>query len=238
MARRRGPVVLLLALLAATPVAAHADKRAELERSKVSLSIGSPHSGSQTHPKPLKKGPGLVLLEKSKGRQFAHPSLVLMLQRSAKQIARTTHGAKLVVADLSAERGGPLSGHHSHQSGRDADVLFYARDEKGKLVAPTKFVPYGSDGKATDGSGLVFDDALNWQLVETMARDSRADIDMVFISRPLRARLLAFAAKKKRPQKYVDLVTKLFMQPEDAEPHNDHFHVRIKCPKGQEEICR
>ncbi len=100
------------------------------------------------------------------------------------------------------------------------------------------FVPYGSDGKATDGSGLVFDDALNWQLVETMARDSRADIDMVFISRPLRARLLAFAAKKKRPQKYVDLVTKLFMQPEDAEPHNDHFHVRIKCPKGQEEICR
>lgn len=223
-------------LVAALPLRAEPD----LDKpplSRMSLSIGSPNAGSMRRAKRLKKGPGLALLERSKDRHFGHPALILMLQRSAKQIARANPGAKLAVGDISAEAGGPLSGHHSHQSGRDADLGFYARDAKGKLVAPEKFVAYGADGKANDGSGLVFDDALNWALVESMARDTRANLAYVFVSRGLRARLLAYAAQKKRPKKYVELVVALFMQPENAEPHNDHFHVRIRCPKDQEGVC-
>lgn len=225
------------ALTAAAPVAS-AKPRRVAAGSKLSLSIGAPNAGSQVRAKRLKKGGGVLILDKSKENSFGHPALVLMLQRSAKQIARANPGAKLLVGDLSAEHGGPLSGHHSHQSGRDADLVFYARDAKGKIVQPSKFVPYGADGRATDGSGLVFDDALNWALVESMARDTRADLAYVFVSRALRARLLAFASEKKRPQKYVDLVTALFMQPENAEPHNDHFHVRIRCPKAPKEVDR
>ena len=60
----------------------------------------------------------------------------------------------------------------------------------------------------------------------------------VFISNPLRARLLAHAQKRPEYRQYIPLVTAHFMQPEHAEPHDDHFHVRIRCPKDQEGLCQ
>lgn len=205
---------------------------------KMSLSIGAPNHGSQLRAKRLKKAPYLKLRESSKDRSYGHPSLVLMLDRSAKQVAKARPGSVLLVGDLSAEAGGPLSGHHSHQSGRDADVAFYARDAKGKSVALDRFVAFDGEGKAKDGSGLVFDDDRNWLFVMGLARDSRADLAYVFISNPLRARLLAFAQKRDEYRKYIPLVTGHFMQPENAEPHDDHFHVRIRCPKDQDGLCQ
>ena len=58
-----------------------------------------------------------------------------------------------------------------------------------------------------------------------------------FISRPLRQRLIAYALKLPAFKKYVTEVSALLKQPEDAEPHDDHFHVRVSCPNGQSEIC-
>lgn len=227
-----------VALGAAAPAFANARSvhGSKLSDSKVSLSIGHPNSGSQLRAKRLKKSTHVVILENSKDRMYGHPSLVLMLERSAKQVGKTARNAKLVVGDLSAKDGGPLSGHHSHQSGRDADLAFYMRDEKGRVVQPKKFVAFGADGKAKDGSGLVFDDALNWALVESFAKDHRAGLAYLFISRPLKARLLAYAVKHEK--KHIKEVQALFVQPDNAEPHDDHFHVRIRCPKGQEDVCK
>jgi penicillin-insensitive murein endopeptidase len=181
--------------------------------------------------------PHLAIQAKSREHVYGHPSLVLMLQRSAKQVARSRPGSVLLVGDLSAEGGGPLAGHHSHQSGRDADVAFYARDAKGRPVKLDRFVAFDADGKAKDGSGLVFDDDRNWLLVKAWARDDRAAMAHVFVSNPLRARLLRHAGKKADDRKYVAQVSALFKQPENAEPHDDHFHVRIRCPDRHEGIC-
>ena len=235
---RRAALFFALTVLALVPLTSRAESPRALASAKASLSIGYPNDGSQVRAKRLRRSPHLVILEKSKERVFAHPSLVLMLQRSAKQIGRAFPGAKLVVGDLSAKLGGPLSGHHSHQSGRDADIAFYARDAKGRVVQPKRFVAYGGDGKAKDKSGLVFDDALNWALVESMAKDHRAGLAYIFVSRPLKARLLAFANRHDRHKRYVEKVQALFVQPDNAEPHDDHFHVRIRCPKGQEDVCK
>jgi penicillin-insensitive murein endopeptidase len=205
---------------------------------KMSLSIGSPNAGSQVRAKRLKKAPHLSILEKSKDEAYGHPALVLMLKRSAKQMAKSYPGSQLVVGDLSAKNGGPIPGHHSHQSGRDADVLFYARDARGKIVTLDKFVSFGADGKATDGSGLVFDDERNWMLIDTWVRDHRAGLAYVFVSRGLKQRLLAWAGKHPKHKKLVQRASELFVQPDNAEPHDDHFHVRIKCPKDQEGLCK
>lgn len=204
---------------------------------KMSLSIGSPHSGRQVRAKKLRGDAVLHILKKGSDAVFGHPSLILMLHRSAKQVAKKVPGSKLVVGDLSSENGGALVGHHSHQSGRDADVLFYARDEKGKPVVPKKFVQYDANGKATDGSGMVFDDERNWLLVESWSKDKRAGLKYVFVARWLRQRLLSFALKNPKYKDHVQEAAGLFLQPEGAEPHDDHFHVRIKCPSGQEKIC-
>jgi penicillin-insensitive murein DD-endopeptidase len=229
-------VAALVVLVSGLP--ALADSPRSVANTKVSVSVGYPNAGSQLRAKRLKKSPWLVILEKSKDRTYGHPSLVLMLQRSAKQVGKAFKGAKLVVGDLSAKDGGPLSGHHSHQSGRDADIAFYARDAKGRAVQPAKFVAFGADGKAKDGSGLVFDDAMNWALVESFAKDHRAGLAYIFVSKPLKARLLAYANRHERHKKYVEKVQALFVQPDNAEPHDDHFHVRIRCPKGQDDVCK
>jgi penicillin-insensitive murein endopeptidase len=179
----------------------------------------------------------LALKNVERGTAYGHPSLVLMLQRSAKQMAREAAGAVLLVGDLSSEHGGPLSGHRSHQSGRDADVGFFVMDQKGRPEKVDRFVAFDRDGKAKDQSGLVFDDYRNWLLIQMWLKDSRAGIKYVFVSKPLRQRLLDFASSRPAFRKYAIAASQLLVQPTNSSDHDDHFHVRITCPKGQERLC-
>ena len=203
----------------------------------MSLSVGHPNRGWQVRAKKLRRLPYLRIKKGSEKNVYGHPALVLMLRRTARQIARIAPGSKMLVGDLSTKGGGPLAGHRSHQSGRDADVGFYVKTKHGKKVTPKRFTAFGGDGVAKDGSGVVFDDGRNWLLVQAWLRDNRAGISHIFVSRPLRKRLLAYAAKKKRFRKFVKDAAVLLKQPERASAHDDHFHVRISCPKRQSEIC-
>src|SRR5690606_36397738 len=97
--------------------------------SLMSLSVGHPKHGFQVRAKKLRPRPYLKIKSGSRGENYGHPALVLMLKRSARDIARAVPGSVMLVGDLSSKRGGPLAGHHSHQSGHDADVVFYAKDK-------------------------------------------------------------------------------------------------------------
>jgi penicillin-insensitive murein endopeptidase len=205
--------------------------------SVMSLSMGYPNDGSQARAKRLKPSRYIRLKSGSHERSYGHPALILMLERSAKELQRVAPGSVLVVGDISVANGGPISGHHSHQSGRDADVAFYALDQNGKSTILDHYVKFGANGKALDDSGYVFDDWRNWLLVQSWVRDHRAGLSHIFVSRALRQRLLTYASNQPAFSKYVTEVSKLLKQPEDAEPHDDHFHVRISCPQGQSEIC-
>jgi len=205
--------------------------------SMMSLSVGYPNDGWQQRAKRLKPSKCIRIKPGSDEKTYGHPALILMLERSAKDLQRVKPGSVLVVGDISDANGGPLAGHRSHQSGRDADVVFYALDENGKRVVLDHFVKFGANGKALDGSGYVFDDWCNWLLVQSWVRDQRAGLSHIFISRPLRQRLITYASKQPAFKKYVTEVSALLKQPEDAEPHDDHFHVRVSCPDGQSAIC-
>ncbi len=204
----------------------------------MSLTVGHPNAGWQVRAKRIKKSKSLAIKAGSEDRSYGHPALVLMLGRSAKEIAKAAPGSVMLVGDLSGKHGGSLSGHRSHQSGRDADIGFYVLDPNGKPVTPEKFLTFSADGKATDGSRYTFDDRRNWLLVQSWVRDKRAGLSHIFVSRGLRQRLLGYAAKQPAFQKHVAEVAALLKQPEDATPHDDHFHVRVSCPKDQAEICR
>jgi penicillin-insensitive murein endopeptidase len=204
----------------------------------LSLTVGHPNDGYQVRAKRLTSTRELHVRGSSRDRAYAHPALVLMLWRSARDVAKAAPGSVLFVGDLSSKNGGPLSGHRSHQSGRDADVGFYVKDLHGKRAVSHEYVAFDGDGASKDGSPLVFDDERNWLLVESWARDRRAGLSHIFVSDPLRARLLRFARKSPRHARYVDDALALLKQPEHGEPHDDHFHVRIACPKEQTEICR
>jgi penicillin-insensitive murein endopeptidase len=161
-----------------------------------------------------------------------------MLRRSAADVAKAVPGSVMLVGDLSYKQGGAIGGHRSHQSGRDADIAFYVRYAKDRPVVRPTFVAFDGEGRARDGSGLTFDDRRNWLLVQSWARDRRAGLSHIFVSAPLRKRLLAFANRHPEFRKYRGEAVALLKQPEVGEDHSDHFHVRISCPSRQAEICR
>ncbi|HEX4335692.1 MAG TPA: penicillin-insensitive murein endopeptidase [Polyangiaceae bacterium] len=204
----------------------------------LSLSGGYPNDGWQLRGKRLRPTRELKIREPGRERVYGHPALVLMLGRSARDVAMAAPGSVLLVGDLSSKSGGPQPGHRSHQSGRDADVAFYVTDLHGKPVPSTEYVAFDGDGKSRDGRPFLFDDERNWLLVESWARDRRAGLSHIFVSWPLRERLLKFARSRPRFAPYVLPATALLKQPEKGEAHDDHFHVRITCPKEEEEICR
>jgi penicillin-insensitive murein DD-endopeptidase len=206
--------------------------------SVMSLTVGHPNHGYQIRAKKLSDTPHLVVKTSSRGARYGHPALVLMLRRSAKQISKDARGIKMLVGDLSREAGGPLYGHRSHQSGRDADVGFFATNSKGKSVQLEEFVKFGPDGKSEGSPNLIFDDYRNWLLVQAWVTDTRAGLSHIFVSHGLRARLLAFAARDPRFARYVERAAALLKQPEHGEPHDDHFHVRIACPEAQAGLCK
>jgi hypothetical protein len=164
----------------------------------MSLSVGQPNNGWQIRAKKLKPSQNLWIQDKSVAYSYGHPALVLMLHRTAKQIARQSPGSVLLIGDLSREYGGPLAGHRSHQSGRDADVGFFVTDASGKPVGSRQLRTFDSQGRARDGSGLRFDDYRNWLLVQLWLKDTRADLEYVFVASHLRRRLLDSPARGPR----------------------------------------
>src|SRR5262249_49138519 len=87
-------------------------------------SIGVPHQGMITNAVQLpRKGEGYALLRKN-GRNWGNPRLVSAITSAARAVTRARPGgARLMVGDLSARWGGEASGHRSHRTGRDADLL-------------------------------------------------------------------------------------------------------------------
>jgi penicillin-insensitive murein endopeptidase len=231
-------------LLGLTPATALAADRRLPEQFLVypytvrSLTIGHPNDGFQVRAKRLRASDDLRIKMGSEDHVFGHPALVLMLQRTAKQMSRAVVGSTMLVGDLSRESGGRLYGHFSHQSGRDADVGFYAKDASGRPQVLERFVAFDGLGRAKNKSGLVFDDYRNWLLVQSWVKDERAGLSHIFVSHGLRARLLRFANEVPEFRPYVPAAKKLLKQPEDASSHDDHFHVRISCPKDQLGPCK
>jgi penicillin-insensitive murein endopeptidase len=144
-------------------------------------------------------------------------------------------GRSLAVADLSRESGGPSAWHRSHQTGRDVDFIFYARDAAGKPVAPASVAEmrrFGADGASIAKAGepvVTFDDAANWLLVRELIQNPIADVQWIFISDDLKQRLIDHAVAAGEPPAVIAAAAVLLHQPIGALPHDDHMHIRVYC---------
>ncbi|HEX2879763.1 MAG TPA: penicillin-insensitive murein endopeptidase [Polyangiaceae bacterium] len=240
-------IVVLLGCLAATllvsvPVLSKSERELPERFRKapyalMSLSVGHPNDGWQLRAKRLRSSDRLKVRKDCRKNSYGHPALVLMLERTAKDIFGAQKGSVMLVGDLSDENGGPLYGHRSHQSGRDADIGFFVTDKKGRPIRSERFVAFNADGTAKDGSPVLFDDWRNWLLVKSWILDRRAGISHIFVEHGLRQRLLTFAARHPRARPHIAEAAALLKQPEHGEDHSDHFHVRISCPTDQQGLC-
>jgi len=203
-----------------------------------SFSIGSPNQGRLDGGKRLGTAPYLRVVPRyaESTARYGLPSLVGLIERAARRVARRFPDAVLSVGDMSRREGGELERHHSHESGRDADLGFYLRNPADKPLLPARFVTFSPRGEATDLAGAVFDDARNWALVEALVDDREARVSHIFVARHIRARLLRYAELRGVPSELRQRAADVMMQPSQA-AHDDHFHVRIGCPPDQGRKC-
>jgi penicillin-insensitive murein endopeptidase len=215
-------------------------RRAKLEppaaRLQPGTSIGSPTEGHLVGGSHLGDAPYVRIVPayaQGDVRWGVEP-LVSSLDHAARTVRKQFDGSVLSVGHLSRAGGGELDRHASHESGRDADVGFYVKDHKGKPIYADHFVPFKGDGTAPTWPGAQFDDARNWAFIATMVGDVHARITHIFVSTPIRQRLLAFAAKIGAPPGVRVRASELMAQPHGALPHDDHFHIRVACPPGMD----
>jgi penicillin-insensitive murein DD-endopeptidase len=173
---------------------------------------------------------------KDPGSRFGTVELVQGLVRAAAAVERASPGAPLTVGDLAREGGGEISGHGSHRSGRDVDLLFYLRREDGEPFVPAKAIPLDPEGRGTDYGDLAdpaddvpvrIDVTRTWGFVAALLADEAAAVQRIFIVEHLRSRLLEEARRVAAPAAVVKRFAEVTCQPRF--PHDDHMHIRVFC---------
>lgn len=196
-------------------------------------SVGMPHRGVLTQATELPAaGDGYRVLADN-GRHFGTPRFVKALQRAAAKVGRERPASTLTIGDLSARRGGRISSHSSHRTGRDADLLLYTTTLDGVPVTSSGFVHVGPDGLAWDEGDkrfLRFDVEREWLLVKALVEDPEARVQWLFVSRAVEAMLIEWArARGESGDTIVRAMDTLLQPAPPAQAHDDHLHVRIAC---------
>jgi len=205
-----------------------------------SRSIGYPWRGQLVH--------GLRLHESNyvryvpeyapSGHFYGTWQLTQLLERAARRVAHRLPGARLSVGELSGKDGGDIGGHHSHESGRDADVGFFMTLSDGRPYSGAAFAQFDAAGRGlAPNGGLRFDDARNWELVAKLVDDAEARVQYIFVAHGIRQRLLREGLRRKAPAEVLSRAEAVLVEPAHGNPHRSHFHVRIYCPPADRPVC-
>ena len=173
----------------------------------------------------------------ARGNHFGTWQLVQLVERAAERVQRRLPGGRLSVGEMSAQAGGRLDGHRSHQSGRDVDLSFYMTDARGNPYAPFAFAEFGGDGVGRGPNRMLrFDDARNWELVGKLVADGDARVQHIFVSNALKRRLLREGRRRGAPASVLNRARQVMGQPAHH-AHANHFHVRIYCSPNERARC-
>lgn len=190
----------------------------------ISQSIGTYTSGcvSGAQALPL-NGIGYQVMRVSRQRYFGHPNLLAFIEQLGRQTAAAKLGT-LLIGDLGQARGGPMiSGHRSHQSGLDVDIWFLLSEQANQRSLSTQEREAWSAPSIVDMQADVVDDrqwsSAHAQILELAAR--HPDVDRIFVHPSIKQALC-----QTRTPGSGDWLRKI----RPWWKHDDHFHVRLKCP--------
>lgn len=198
-----------------------------------SISVGKPNQGYLLDGARLPDhGVGFVSREVwlARDNRYGTDELVDLVTAVARRMAGHVKDVKLVVADLSSKSGGgAFTFHRSHQSGRDADLLYYMRDAGGQPLEPDAMHVFDGQGRARDKSGITVDVPRTWLLIKELVTAPEAPVQYIFMYEPIALLLLDHAKQAGEPDDLVARARKALRQPGDSARHDDHLHVRVYC---------
>lgn len=131
----------------------------------------------------------------------------------------------LYIGDLGNPRGGPtVSSHASHQTGLDVDIWFTMPDrldlsEKERETLSAISIR-SDDQKSVNGNYTQ----AHAEMLRLAASDPR--VDRIFVAAAIKIEMCKTA--KPRDKAWLQKIR-------PAAGHEDHLHVRLKCPKGATE---
>ncbi len=166
-------------------------------------------------------GPTWQAMRLSRHRNFGNPVLVDYLMDLSATVTQFGWNG-LYIGDLGNPRGGPMnSGHASHQIGLDADVWF---------LKPRRLDLSAKEREAISSISIRTEDQLrvndNWDasyrdVLKAAASDPR--VDRIFVAAAIKIEMCRTATAAD---------TKWLQHIRPERNHQDHFHVRLKCPEG------
>jgi len=211
----------------------HAHERVAVRDPVQGQSVGAPWDGSLRDAAKLPEGDGYHI--RRPWRAFGTRSTVDEVQHVITDvIADFPDNHVLAIGDLSAEHGGQITEHRSHQSGRDADIGLYYKHKPDNY--PKDFV------RATEDN---LDCAATYALVDRFwaTRNQDGGAQMMFLDYEVQGILYHWALDNGVDESKLDKQFQFahgrggegFVRHEPN--HDNHLHVRFKCP-ADDSYCK
>ena len=178
-------------------------------------------------------GPGYQVMRLSRHRVYGHPDLVNFIEHLG-QTADVRQWGAILIGDLGQPRGGPtLTGHRSHQTGLDVDIWYLLSDVAAKRRLRSEERESWSAPSVLNGKSNEINPA-QWSLAQEQVLESAArapEVERIFVHPSIKRQLCT----RKTAHDWLKKIRPWW-------GHDDHFHVRLKCPQnnpdcnGQEAI--
>lgn len=190
------------------------------------MSIGAASCGCIAGAKQLAlNGPHWQVMRPSRNRYWAHPSMIEYVQKLAERAAGVGWNG-LLIGDMNMPRGGPMpSGHASHQRGTDVDIWLQPAPDK-ILSAKERETVEAYSVLKLDSEEL---DPAKWTdkhaaFVKAAAQDPT--VTRIFVTASIKRELCKCKAADGSDTAWLRRLR-------PYEGHDDHIHVRLKCPDGE-----
>lgn len=201
--------------------AAELEKRYKKDPASVGpLALGTPNAGALVNGVPMPKSDKWIVQDPSCawGTQETIDSIVRSIE---KVVAEHPDTPPLAIGHISAKKGGHLSPHKSHQSGRDVDLGYYHSPPKSVFVK---------------GTEQNLDLERTYALIKTIVTET--ETDLVLVDTSIQRMLVKYALQHGEDEAFVDHL----FQVRDKHPrpyvrhargHANHVHVRFSSPIAQ-----
>jgi penicillin-insensitive murein endopeptidase len=185
-------------------------------------SIGSYTAGCIRNASPLPaSGEGFQVIRLNRGRYYANPETIDYITLLAKDVSEKIGGI-LLIGDVAQRTGGPMYDEHSsHQTGLDADILFWQHPIalRRQLTITERMHIFPQSVLNENQTGI---DDFKWdvkieEIIKIAASDKR--VDRIFVNPIIKRRL----CQNHPGEKWLGRVRPWY-------GHDGHFHVRLKCP--------